>query len=122
MKWYLKCLKQYAVFSGRARRKEYWMFVLFNAIFVFLLMFLDKMLGLNYYMQYGVLYTIYAVAVLIPGLAVNVRRLHDINRSGWWVLLSFVPIVGGIVLLIWACTEGTHGTNDYGEDPKTIAE
>lgn len=120
MNWYLKCLKQYVDFNGRARRKEYWMFVLFNAIACIVLMILDKVLGLEYTQNYGWLYTIYAVAVLLPSLGVSVRRLHDINKSGWWVLIGLIPIVGGIILLVWACKEGDHGTNEYGNDPKEI--
>jgi len=83
MNWYLKVLKQYADFQGRARRKEYWMFVLFNLIFAFVAMYLDRIIGTTMVgLPYGVIYILYALAVLIPSLAVGVRRLHDIGKSG----------------------------------------
>jgi len=119
MNWYLKCLKQYADFGGRARRKEYWMFFLFNFIFSFVLGFIDGFLGLaNYEIGLGVFSGIYSLAVLIPGLAVGVRRLHDIGKSGWNYLFILIPIVGVILILVWFCTEGEHATNNWGEDPK----
>ena len=127
MKWYIKVLKNYVTFSGRARRKEFWMFILFNAIFAFVAMMLDKlcgttfkfeMHGMTFPMSYGWIYVIYGIAVLLPSLAVWVRRLHDIGKSGWLVLISFIPIVGAIILLVWACTEGQMGDNRFGADPK----
>ncbi|WP_415327168.1 DUF805 domain-containing protein [Chryseobacterium sp. MMS23-Vi53] len=120
MKWYLKVLKQYADFSGRARRTEYWMYVLFNIIFAIVAIILDNVLGLKFTPEipYGYIYFLYAIATLIPGLAVSVRRLHDVDKSGWFILISLIPIIGGIWLLILNATEGTHGRNQYGEDPK----
>ncbi|UFH32587.1 DUF805 domain-containing protein [Chryseobacterium sp. C-71] len=120
MKWYLKVLKQYADFSGRARRTEYWMYLLFNIIFLFAAAILDNILGLKFSPEipYGFIYMIYALAVFIPGLAVTVRRLHDVDKSGWFVLIAFIPLVGAIWLLILYCTEGTPGTNQYGVNPK----
>ena len=112
MDWYLTVLKKDAVFSGRARRKEYWMFFLFNLIFSLVLGAIDGLLGTVF------IGTIYGLAVLIPGIAVSVRRLHDIGRTGWWVLISFIPLIGLIVLIIFAATEGDKGTNEYGSDPK----
>ncbi|EDP59550.1 DUF805 domain-containing protein [Vibrio sp. AND4] len=112
MDWYLTVLKKYALFSGRARRKEYWMFFLFNLIFSLVLGAIDGLLGTVF------IGTIYGLAVLIPGIAVSVRRLHDIGRTGWWVLISFIPLIGLIVLIIFAATEGDKGTNEYGSDPK----
>ncbi|MBO4232165.1 MAG: DUF805 domain-containing protein [Bacteroidales bacterium] len=128
MKWYIKVLKNYATFSGRARRKEFWMFILFNFIFCVAAMILDSLLGLSFNqnfggmkinMHYGWIYTIYAFAVFLPSLAVWVRRLHDIGKSGLLILLGFVPLVGPIILLVWACREGMEGENEYGVDTKT---
>ncbi|MBN2584135.1 MAG: DUF805 domain-containing protein [Planctomycetes bacterium] len=112
MNWYIGVLKKYAVFDGRARRKEYWMFVLFNIIISFVLGIIDGLIG------YPVLGLIYSLAVLLPGLGVSIRRLHDTGRSGWWILIGFVPIVGFIILLVFMVTEGTKGENAYGPDPK----
>ena len=113
MNWYLKVLKKYAVFSGRAQRKEYWMFFLFNFIIAFVLGFVEGLAG-----GPGVLGSLYGLAVLIPGIAVSVRRLHDTNRSGWWVLISVVPLIGAIVLLIFMVEDSQPGDNRYGPNPK----
>ena len=119
MKWYLKCLSQYADFSGRARRKEYWMFFLFNIIFALVLGFIDGLLGtFSAETGWGLLGGIYTLALLIPGIAVCVRRLHDVGKSGLYYLLIFIPLIGAIILLVWFCTEGEHGSNGWGEDPK----
>lgn len=121
MNWYLEVLKKYAVFSGRARRKEYWFFVLFNAIFAIAAMILDNILGLAIEdVGYGPFYILYALATIVPGLAVSVRRLHDIGKSGWYILLAIIPCVGAIILLIFDLTPGDPGDNEYGPDP--IAE
>lgn len=120
MNWYLKVVRDnYANFEGRARRKEYWMFTLINivitiplyAVAVYLLAQNESSIGM-------LLYAAYCLAILVPGLAVVVRRLHDINKSGWMMLVSFIPLVGGIWLLVLLVTEGTSGTNQYGPDPK----
>ncbi len=119
MNWYIKVLKQYADFSGRARRKEYWFFVLFNALFAIAAMIVDNVLGLA--MQdvgYGPFYMNYALAMIVPGIAVVVRRLHDIGKSGWYFLLAFIPCVGGIILLVFALTPGDTYANEHGPDPK----
>lgn len=105
MKYYLTVLQNYAVFSGRARRSEYWFFFLFNIIISIALMVADE------FLKTGFLDSLYSLAVLIPSIAVAVRRMHDVNKSGWFCL---IPIYN----LILACTEGTHGPNDYGSDPK----
>lgn len=119
MDWYLKVLKNYVGFSGRARRKEYWMFVLFSIIAAVIAMVLDNILGLaSKTTGYGPIYMLYALAVFLPSLAVGIRRLHDIGKSGWWTLLCFVPLIGAIVLIVWAATEGDRGDNAYGPDPK----
>jgi uncharacterized membrane protein YhaH (DUF805 family) len=111
MSWYLAVLKKYAVFSGRARRKEYWMFMLFNMIIVFGLGIIEGILGIAADSDQSILATIYQLAVLIPSIAVGVRRMQDTDHSGWWLLF---PIVN----LVFACTEGTGGDNRFGEDPK----
>src|SRR5690606_11407877 len=118
--WYLKVVKEnYANFKGRARRKEYWMFVLFNIIFAIVAMILDNVLGLAWgEVGYGPIYLLYGLAVLIPGLAVAVRRLHDIGKSGWMFLIALIPIIGSIWLLVLFVTEGNKGANKYGPDPK----
>ncbi len=113
MEWYLKVLKNYATFTGRARRKEYWMFVLFNIIAGIVLFILDFIIG-----TYFVLYGLYGLGIIIPSLAVTVRRLHDTGKSGWWILICLVPIIGGIWLLVLLIIEGTAGDNPYGPSPK----
>ena len=118
MNWYFEVLKKYAVFSGRARRKEYWMFVLFNIIIAFVLGFIDGAAGLVGESGLGPLGGLYCVAVLIPGIAVSVRRLHDTNRSGWWLLIAFVPLIGAIVLLVFMVQDSQQGDNQYGPNPK----
>jgi len=117
--WYLEVLKKYAVFSGRARRAEYWYFVLFNIIVAVVLSLIDTLLGTFNFMQgVGLLSGLYALAVLIPTLAVTVRRLHDIDRTGWWIFINLIPLIGFIVLLVFAVTDGTPGSNRYGRNPK----
>jgi uncharacterized membrane protein YhaH (DUF805 family) len=119
MQWYLKVLRQYADFNGRARRTEYWMFVLFNTIALIPLILLDNMLGLAFVTgSYGPLGLIYILATLLPALGVGVRRLHDTGRPGLWMLLLLVPFVGPIVLLVFFAMEGVRGPNAYGPDPK----
>jgi uncharacterized membrane protein YhaH (DUF805 family) len=117
--WYLEALKKYAVFSGRSRRMEYWYFVLFNIIVVIVLSLIDTLLGtFNVLRGVGLLSGIYGLAVLIPSLAVTVRRLHDIDRTGWWIFINLIPLIGTIVLLVFELTPGTPGSNRYGPDPK----
>ncbi|MGY8886456.1 MAG: DUF805 domain-containing protein [Flavobacteriales bacterium] len=118
MNWYLKVLQQYADFNGRARRKEYWMFVLFNLSFSTIALYLDNFLEItidDY--AYGPLYGLYVLVLLIPGLAVLVRRLHDIGKSGWMLLVAFIPFIGPFWVLILLVTEGNAGENQYGQDP-----
>ena len=122
MEWYLKVVRDnFANFNGRARRKEYWMFILFNFLIALglgvvtgILSAISESLG----MLGAVIYVIYAIAILIPNLAVIVRRLHDTGNSGWMILISFIPLIGGIWLLVLMCTEGNVGPNEYGPDPK----
>jgi len=113
MNWYMEVLKNYAVFDGRARRKEYWMFMLFNIIISATLLFVERLFS-----GPGILQTIYYFAVFIPTLAVTVRRLHDMGMSGWWVLISFVPFIGGMILLFFMTTDSDPGDNQYGANPK----
>jgi uncharacterized membrane protein YhaH (DUF805 family) len=118
LSWYLEALKKYGVFSGRSRRKEYWYFVLFNIIVAIVLAWIDALLGTFSSSGIGLLSGIYGLAILIPSLAVTVRRLHDIDRSGWWILINLFPLIGSIVLLVFALSEGTPGNNRYGPNPK----
>ena len=119
MEYFLHALKNYAVFNGRARRKEYWMFVLFNLLFAIAAMLLDNMLGTTTNgVSGGYIYMLYSFALLIPGIAVAVRRLHDVGKSGWFMLIVLVPLVGAVWLLVLFCTEGTPGDNEYGPNPK----
>lgn len=120
MSWYIEVLKKYVTFSGRARRKEYWMFILFNLIFSIVATILDSVLGTrNPDTGYGIVSGLYSLAVLLPSLAVLVRRLHDIGKSGWWFFISLIPIVGVIWLLVLLATDSQPGDNQYGPNPKT---
>ncbi len=112
MKWYFKVLTDYVNFNGRAHREEYWMFFLVNLIVVFCIGLVDGVIGTG-----GFLGGIYNFAVLLPSLGVSVRRLHDTNRSGWWLLISFIPIIGFFVLLYFMILSGDGGPNDYGAVP-----
>lgn len=118
MDWYLKALKNYVGFDGRARRKEYWMFMLFSILISIALAIVDNILGLTWGAGNGVLGTVYALAIVIPSLALGARRLHDIDKSGWWQLIVLIPLLGLIVLIVWAATEGNRGDNRFGADPK----
>ncbi|MGX1194628.1 DUF805 domain-containing protein [Metabacillus sp. SLBN-84] len=113
MHWYLDVIKKYAVFQGRARRKEYWMFFLFNLIVTIILSIVESLIGLE-----QILVAIYSILLLLPSLAVAVRRLHDIGKTGWWVLIGLIPIIGGIVLLVFNCLDSEPGNNKYGPSPK----
>lgn len=125
MNWYLKVLKQYTDFSGRARRKEYWMYTLFNLIFAIVALMVDLLLGTSFEMNgmnilgYGYIYMLYNLFVIIPGLAVSVRRLHDVGKSGWFLLIAFIPLIGAIWLLVLYVTDSDSGNNKWGANPKT---
>lgn len=115
MNWYIDALKKkYADFTGRARRTEYWMFVLFSLIVAVGIGVVDGLI------TGGMLGIIYALAMLIPSLAVAVRRLHDTNRSGWWVLVSLVPFVGFLILIYFLVLDSQPGDNEYGPNPKAV--
>lgn len=121
MNWYLEVLKKYAVFNGRARRKEYWYYTLFNLIISVVLAVIDSVTGgFSTTTGIGLLGGIYGLAVLIPSLAVLVRRLHDTERSGWWLLIALIPIIGPLVLLVFLVQDSKPGQNQYGENPKEV--
>lgn len=118
MNWFLQALRKYATFSGRARRSEYWYFFLMYLLIFVLLAIVDGITGsFSAKSGVGLLSGVFALAMLLPSLAVGVRRLHDIGRSGWWLLIAFVPLIGGIVLLLFAVKVGTPGDNEYGATP-----
>ncbi|MHC4873364.1 MAG: DUF805 domain-containing protein [Planctomycetota bacterium] len=112
MNYYIEVWKKFAVFSGRARRKEYWMFVLFNIIVAILLGIIDG------FVTNGILIGIYNLAIIIPSIAVGVRRLHDIGRSGWSLLFVLIPFVGPFIILYFLVTDSAPGDNEYGPNPK----
>ena len=120
MKWFQLAFSKYAQFHGRSRRKEYWYFALFAVIFNIVLTVLDLVLG-TYHEEFGIgiLSGLYSLAILVPGIAVSVRRLHDTGRTGWWYLLLLLPVIGAIVLLIFFVQDSEPGTNAYGPNPKT---
>ena len=113
MEWYIRVLENYADFEGRAHRTEYWMFILINTFVGIGINLLEWTLATG-----GIIGLLYTLAVLIPSVAVSVRRLHDIGRSGWWLLISLIPLLGVIVILVFHCLESEPGDNDYGPDPK----
>jgi uncharacterized membrane protein YhaH (DUF805 family) len=118
LNWYLEVLKKYTVFSGRAGRPEYWYFVLFNIIVSIVLGILDGIFGtVNGDARIGLLGGIYSLAVLCPSIAVGIRRLHDTNRSGWWLLIALIPIVGAIILIVYLAQQSDSGANQYGTQP-----
>jgi len=121
MNWYLDAWKNYVNFQGRARRKAYWMFALFNVIAIVVLGLIEGTLGLSGQNGYGILTGIYSLAIILPGLAVAIRRLHDTGRSGWWILIGLVPLVGPIVLLVFFVQDSQPGSNQYGPNPKESA-
>jgi uncharacterized membrane protein YhaH (DUF805 family) len=111
--WYLNCIRgHYADFEGRARRTEYWMFTLVNIIVAIVIAMIGRII------HFEVLSTLYSLAVLLPGIAVGVRRLHDTGRSGWWWLILLIPLVGAIWLIVLFAIGGDQGSNQYGADPK----
>lgn len=113
MYWYLKVLKNYVGFQGRAGRKEYWMFVLIHFIVSIILSIVESIIDLP-----GILTGLYGLAVLLPSLAVGIRRLHDTGRSGWWLFISLIPFIGSIILIVFACQGSQENDNQYGSIPK----
>ncbi len=121
MNWYLKVLNNYFGFSGRARRKEYWMFTLFSAIFSMVALILDNVLETAMEDEgYGLFFILYSLAVFLPSCAVTVRRLHDVGRSGWMILISFICLIGLIWLLVLLIIDSNPGENQYGPNPKEV--
>ncbi|MEC2076568.1 DUF805 domain-containing protein [Metabacillus fastidiosus] len=114
MKWYLKAFQKYAIFKGRARRKEFWMFFLINFIILLVFTIIQEVADIPF------LAAVYFLASMLPTLALSVRRLHDIGRSGWWILIYYVPF-GSIVLLVFACLDSEEGDNQYGVNAKVSA-
>lgn len=115
MEWYLKAIRQYADFNGRARRKEFWMFTLMNILISFLISTIDYWIW-----GFTLLSSIYAIAVLVPAFAVAARRLQDTGRNGLWVLIAFIPLIGTIWILILLIQDSEPASNSYGTNPKTI--
>lgn len=109
-------LSQYVGFSGRARRSEYWWYVLFYVILAIVASIIDRAIGTDPG-KVGIVSSLLGLALFLPSLAVSVRRLHDTSRSGWWVLLGLIPLVGAIILLVWYCQD-SHPDNQYGPSPK----
>jgi uncharacterized membrane protein YhaH (DUF805 family) len=124
MKFYLKVLQNYATFRGRARRSEYWYFVLFNVIFSLVAILIDNLLGTTFKfgygvsMPYGYIYLLYVLVMIIPSVSVSVRRLHDVGKSGWMYFIILIPIVGAIWLLVLFFTDSQAASNKWGENPK----
>jgi len=116
MHWYAEVMKKYAVFSGRASRTEYWMFLLCNVLIAFVLGLLEGSLGGR-----NILNALYSIVVFVPSIAVSIRRLHDIGRSGWWMLIALIPLAGTIILVVFAIEDSEPGENRYGPDPKMAA-
>ncbi|MBV9314357.1 MAG: DUF805 domain-containing protein [Pseudonocardia sp.] len=131
MNWYIAVLKNYVGFHGRARRLEFWMFTLINMVVIVVLYIIDLQLGTasfaessgsggwGFFGGLGLLSGLYSLAVFLPTFAVQIRRLHDTDRSGWWLLIGLIPFIGSLVLLIFFILDGTRGPNRFGEDPKT---
>ena len=122
MNYYIEVMKKYAVFTGRARRKEFWMFTLIYTLIFIVLSVVDGIIGTGAMLfETGLLSGIFSLVSLCPSIAVTIRRLHDIDRSGWWILIGLVPIAGVIVLIIFAAKDGQPGSNQYGSNPKEAA-
>lgn len=116
MNWYVMAFQKYADFNGRSRRKEYWMFTLFNVIIIFGVIFLSSLIGLEDYAMIPV--GIYMLVIFIPSLALTVRRFHDMGKSGWNILIRFIPVIGGIWYLVLMCSDSEYRINKYGPNPK----
>lgn len=130
MEWYIRAFKKATQFSGRAHRREYWMFFLWNAVFGLAASIVDRAAGLEFDtgiaiggepVTVGVVWIVYSLVVLVPSLAIVSRRLHDVNRSGWWQLIGLIPIVGLVVVIVWLATQGMNGPNQFGPDPRLSA-
>lgn len=113
MYWYTKVIKNYFEFEGRARRKEYWMFTLVNALIILGISLVESLPDMP-----SLIYVVYSVFIFFPSLAVTFRRLHDIGKTGWWILIGLIPLAGPIVLLVFECTDSYLYENEYGPNPK----
>lgn len=113
MNYFLDAIKKYADFTGRARRQEYWMFFLFYVLFYIGAVIVDGILGTF------IISLLFSLALLIPSLAIGARRLHDTGRTGWWLLIGLVPLIGGIVLLVFFIFDSVED-NQYGPNPKAV--
>lgn len=113
------CLQKYADFSGRGRRSEYWYFALFNLLVAIAASILDAILGTDFDTGSGLIGVLASLALLLPGLAAGVRRLHDTTRSGWWILIGLIPIIGWIILIVFY-VQDSHPDNQYGPNPKGV--
>lgn len=119
MNWYLDVLKKYTDFNGRARRKEYWYYSLFNFIIIVVLGIIDGVTGnFDPEIGIGILGGIYILATLIPGIAVSVRRLHDTGRTGWWLFLGIIPLIGPVVLIVFMLLDSNLEQNQFGSNTK----
>jgi uncharacterized membrane protein YhaH (DUF805 family) len=118
MKWYFETLRKYAVFAGRARRREYWMFELWHALILVALIVIDVKVSASGHDQRAVLTGLYILVTALPVFAGSVRRLHDTNHSGWWIFINMVPLVGQFVLLSFLIKDGDPGVNRFGPNPK----
>ena len=117
MNYYSICLSKFADFSGRARRREYWTFALVNCLIALLLLILGLAFGEDSPAS-NIMVTIFYLIMLVPNLSVSVRRLHDIGKSGWWLFIGLIPLVGSLLLLVWSLMDSEEGENQYGENPK----
>ena len=111
MEYFIDAFKRYADFTGRAKRQEYWMFILFYLIFYLMLSVIDAVIGTP------VLSSLYSLALFVPTISIAARRLHDTSRSGWWQLIALIPIIGAIVLIVFLAQD-SHEDNEYGPNPK----
>ena len=112
---FLEPYKKYAVFSGRSRRKEYWLFTLFYYIAIVVLSFIDGVIGTP-----GVITTLFVLITILPYIALGVRRLHDTERTGWWILISLIPVIGAIWFIVLCCLDSNPGENRFGKNPKEL--
>ena len=121
MRWYLMAMNKYDELCGRASREELWRFVSYNMIFILAAVAIDNILGTTAAgLPYGIFNYLYILAVIIPGIAVAIRRLHDVGKSGWFSLVILIPVVGLIWLLVLFCREGCDGENKYGSNPNKL--
>ena len=120
MDYALMPLRRYAEFSGRSRRKEYWMFTLLMLVAGLVIGTIEGILGINTMVGgvYGPLTALLVLATIVPSIAVGIRRLHDTDKSGWWLLIALIPLIGSLILLFFFVSDGTKGQNRFGPDPK----